>query len=120
MRLLLSKDNPPLRVAIARYLREAGYLVDVAAKGDEGLWAASENPYDVILLDLTAFAFRLLEYLFYRAGEVVTRRDFWERVFEDSSGGSSNTVDVHIGYLRKNSTLRESPISSTLAEGMVR
>ena len=42
-----------------------------------------------------------MEYLFYRSGEVVSRTDIWERVFEDGTGGSSNTVDVYIGYLRK-------------------
>ena len=52
-------------------------------------------------VDLTALEYRLLEYLCYRAGEVVPRSDIWERVFEDGMGGSSNAVDVYIGYLRK-------------------
>lgn len=52
-------------------------------------------------IDLTALEYRLLEYLSYRAGEVVSRIDIWERVFEDGTGGSSNAVDVYIGYLRK-------------------
>lgn len=50
---------------------------------------------------LTALEYRLLEYLFYRTGEVVSRTEMWERVFEDGNGGSSNAVDVYIGYLRK-------------------
>ena len=52
-------------------------------------------------IKLTALEYRLLEYFFYRLGEVVTRTDIWEKVFEDGSGGSSNVVDVYIGYLRK-------------------
>ncbi len=52
-------------------------------------------------IELTALEYRLLEYLCYRAGEVVSRSDIWERVFEDGTGGSSNAVDVYIGYLRK-------------------
>ena len=52
-------------------------------------------------IELTALEYRLLEYLCYRAGEVVPRADIWERVFEDCMGGSSNAVDVYIGYLRK-------------------
>ena len=52
-------------------------------------------------VELTALEYRLLEYLFYRSGEVVSRTDIWEHVFEDGTGGSSNAVDVYIGYLRK-------------------
>ena len=52
-------------------------------------------------IHVTALEFRLLEYLFYRAGEVVSRTDIWEHVFEDGTGGNSNAVDVYIGYLRK-------------------
>lgn len=54
-----------------------------------------------LAIELTALEYRLLEYLFYRTGEVVTRTAIWEHVFEDGSGGSSNAVDVYIGYLRK-------------------
>ena len=54
-----------------------------------------------LAIELTALEYRLLEYLFYRTGEVVTRTAIWGHVFEDGSGGSSNAVDVYIGYLRK-------------------
>ncbi len=199
MRLLIIEDNSTLRNALAQFLREAELIVDTAATGDEGLWAAVENPYDAILLDLmlpnldgmeilrqlrakgnpvhilvisardgledrlealdsgaddylvkpfplaealarvrallrrsyakkdpvlrvadlqldpirrlvrradrdvvlTALEYRLLEYLIHRADEMVSRADIWEHVFEDSSGGTSNSVDVYIGYLRK-------------------
>lgn len=52
MRLLLVEDSDRLRRWLALGLRREGYAVDVAADGHEGLWSASENTYDVIILDL--------------------------------------------------------------------
>ncbi len=51
-RLLLVEDDEPLRASIARGLREAGYSVDQAATGPEGLSLAEANAYDVIILDV--------------------------------------------------------------------
>jgi len=199
MRLLLVEDYVPLQKAVAKGLREAGHAVDVAGDGEEGLWYATRNDYDVVVLDLmlpkvdgltilrrlraqgrathvlilTAkdtvadrvqgldlgaddylvkpFAFEellarvralarraycaknpslevgdlrvetasqrvwrgkeeiqftpreyaLLEYLAMRAGEVVSRTDIWEHVYEFNSEADSNVVDVYIGYLRR-------------------
>jgi len=50
---------------------------------------------------LTPREYALLEYLAMRAGEVVSRTDIWEHVYEFHSTASSNVVDVYIGYLRK-------------------
>lgn len=50
---------------------------------------------------LTPREYALLEYLVMRPGEVVSRTDIWEHVYEFSSSASSNVVDVYIGYLRK-------------------
>lgn len=52
MRLLVVEDSPKLQRTIALALRKAGYVVDVAAQGDDGLWMASETDYDALVLDL--------------------------------------------------------------------
>jgi two-component system response regulator PhoP len=53
VRILIIEDEARLAANIARSLREsAGYAVDVAADGEDGLFMAESNPYDVILLDL--------------------------------------------------------------------
>lgn len=52
MRVLLVEDYPPLQKSLAKGLREAGYAVDVTGEGEEGLWYAQSNDYDVIVLDL--------------------------------------------------------------------
>jgi DNA-binding response OmpR family regulator len=53
MRVLIVEDEVRLAENIARSLREsAGYAVDVARDGEDGLFMAESNPYDAVLLDL--------------------------------------------------------------------
>ena len=52
-------------------------------------------------IPLTPREYALLEYLATRAGQVVSRTDIWEHVYEFDSCTSSNVVDVYIGYLRR-------------------
>lgn len=52
-------------------------------------------------LDLTAREYALLEYLALRAGQVVSRSDIWEHVYDFHSEASSNVVDVYVSYLRR-------------------
>lgn len=53
MRVLIVEDERRLAENIARSLREtAGYAVDVAFDGEDGLYMAQTNPYDLLLLDL--------------------------------------------------------------------
>jgi DNA-binding response OmpR family regulator len=199
MRLLVIEDYEPLRKSLEQGLREAGFAVDVAGDGREGLWYAESNDYDVIVLDLmlpgmdgldllkkiraegkqshvliltakdtledkvrgldmgaddylikpfaleellariralirrtytkkcrqikiddlridivaqkvfrseheillTQREYALLEYLAMRSGEIISRTDIWEHVYEFNSSATSNVVDVYIGYLRK-------------------
>ena len=199
MRILVVEDSALLRDSIAQGMREAGFSVDVAADGEQGLWFAESSEYDVIVLDLmlprmdgltllatlrqkgitthvlilTArdttedriagldrgaddylvkpFAFgellarvralvrrkyeskspviqvadlqvhttrrtverkgrsieltpreyALLEYLALRAGQVVTRTEIWEHLYEFDATTTSNVVDVFIRRLRQ-------------------
>ncbi len=199
MRVLVVEDNELLRNSLLQGLREAGFSVDAAADGTDGLWLAETGDYDVIVLDLmlpgidglsllsslrekqkdthvlilTAkdtvedritglnlgaddylvkpFAFQellarvhalvrrryqqksptillgdievdttrktvarqgspvdltpreyaLLEYLAFRSGEVVSRTEIWEHLYEFESETTSNVVDVFIKRLRE-------------------
>jgi two-component system copper resistance phosphate regulon response regulator CusR len=215
MRLLLIEDYRPLRQSLTKGLRENGFAVDATGDGKEGLWYATGNEYDVIILDLmlpgmdgleilkrirgegrktcvlilTAkdtvqdrvvgldlgaddylvkpFAFEellarirallrrsyqeksprieiddlridltgqrvwrgteeiqltpreyaLLEYLAMRFGQMVSRTDIWEHVYEFNSSASSNVVDVYIGYLRKKIERPDKPALIHTARG---
>jgi two-component system OmpR family response regulator len=50
---------------------------------------------------LTAREFALLEYLARHAGEAVTRASLLDHVWDENFEGSTNIVDVYVGYLRK-------------------
>jgi DNA-binding response OmpR family regulator len=53
MRVLVVEDEARLAENVARSLREtAGYAVDISYDGQDGLFLAQANSYDVILLDL--------------------------------------------------------------------
>jgi len=52
MRVLVVEDEAKLAGLLARGLREEGYSVDVADRGEEALWMANAVPYDAIVLDV--------------------------------------------------------------------
>ncbi|NOT00964.1 MAG: response regulator transcription factor [Phycisphaerales bacterium] len=199
MRVLLVEDYAPLRESVSQSLEEAGFAVDAASDGKEGLWYAQSGDYDAIVLDivlpsldglslltrlrrggkrtpvllltakdtvsdrvtgldlgaddylvkpfaleelharvrallrrkydaadpvvrvgnlevntvgrivhragepieLTAREYALLEFLAHRKGEIVSRTEIWEHVYDFRSTVDSNVVDVYVGYLRK-------------------
>jgi two-component system, OmpR family, response regulator len=52
VRVLIVEDEPDLAAVLARSLSEAGFAVDVAADGEDGLFRIREIPYDAVVLDL--------------------------------------------------------------------
>jgi len=52
MRALVVEDEKPIAALVRRALMEAGWSVDVLHRGDEGLEAIREQPYDVVVLDI--------------------------------------------------------------------
>jgi len=52
-------------------------------------------------IELTARQFSLLEYLMRRAGDVVSKTDIIEHVWDYAFEGDHNIVEVYMGYLRK-------------------
>ena len=207
MRVLVVEDYPPIRKAISKGLYEAAFTVDSAANGTDGLWYATSNDYDIVILDLmlpemdgmhilrelrrinspasvimltakdalpdriaafkegaddyllkpfafeellarvnalarrryqvsshilevgnleintstqqvsrggiqislTRLEYALLHYLVMRKGELVTRREIWENIYDFNSESHSNVVEVYIRYLRKKIEREEWP-----------
>jgi CheY-like chemotaxis protein len=50
--VLVVEDEPGVQELLTKRLRHAGYRVDVAGDGAQGLQRALANPYDVVVLDL--------------------------------------------------------------------
>lgn len=52
MRILIAEDEKKIAEFIKRGLKEEGYAADAVYSGDAALAQASENPYDLLLLDV--------------------------------------------------------------------
>ena len=52
MRIAYIEDNPTLLRTVADGLRKAGYAVDCADNGEDGLWLVLSDNYDVVILDI--------------------------------------------------------------------
>ena len=52
MRILLVEDESRVAGFIARGLREQTYAVDIASDGEQALYQASVNEYDIVILDV--------------------------------------------------------------------
>ena len=52
MKILLVEDEHRLAGVVKEGLAAEGFSVDIVSDGITGLWAATENPYDAIVLDI--------------------------------------------------------------------
>jgi two-component system copper resistance phosphate regulon response regulator CusR len=51
-------------------------------------------------IELSAREYALLEYLAHRQGQVVSRSEIWEHLYDQHDENTSNVDEVYIGYLR--------------------
>lgn len=52
MKLLVVEDDEKIAGAVRRGLSAEGFTVEVATRGDDGLWLAREGSFDLIILDI--------------------------------------------------------------------
>src|ERR1700690_1618400 len=50
-RILYMEDDPGLSLLLQNSLQRKGFMVDIAANGEEGLAMAATAPYDILLVD---------------------------------------------------------------------
>ena len=99
MRVLVVEDEAALREVLKADLSAAGYSVDLAADGEEGLYAATEYPIDVAIIDLglpKLSGFELIRQLRSRGKTygllILTARDRWQDKVEGLSAGADDYV----------------------------
>jgi len=99
MRVLIVEDEAALRETLRTRLVEAGFTVDVAQDGEEGLFAAIEYPLDVAVIDLGLPKLAGLEVIRrVRAARksypilILTARDNWQDKVEGLQAGADDYV----------------------------
>ncbi len=71
-----------------------------------------------VVVPLSAREFALLHYLMDRKGEVVTRSDLLEAVWDANYDGLSNVVDVHVANLRRKLDMPGRPMPIETVRGV--
>jgi two-component system response regulator PhoP len=99
MRVLVVEDEAALRETLKVRLTEAGFAVDVAQDGEEGLFAGREYPLDVAIIDLGLPKLAGLEVIrrLRAAGKtfpilILTARDNWQDKVEGLQAGADDYV----------------------------
>ena len=99
MRALVVEDEASLRESLQTRLGEAGFTVDVARDGDEGLFAGREYPLDVAVIDLGLPGISGLELIrrLRATGKtypilILTARDNWQDKVEGLQAGADDYV----------------------------
>ena len=99
MRLLVIEDDVTLRESLAQKLGEAGFAVEQAADGKEGLYFAEEYPIDLAIVDLGLPEMSGLEIIRTVRGNgktypilILTARDRWQDKVDGLSAGADDYV----------------------------
>jgi two-component system, OmpR family, response regulator PhoP len=99
MRVLVVEDEVSLRETLKTHLTEAGFSVDVAQDGEEGLFAGREYPLDVAIIDLGLPKLSGLEVIRQLRSEgkvfpilILTARDNWQDKVEGLQAGADDYV----------------------------
>lgn len=117
MRALIVEDEPKLRQQLADALIDAGYSIDLASDGEEGLYYGEEYTYDVAIIDLglpKLNGIELIEQLRDKNHSypvlILTARDSWQDKVEGLEAGADDylTKPFHIEELlaRLNALIR--------------
>ena len=63
--------------------------------------AAQKVTINDVAADLTSYEYKVLEYLMLHAGELVSKADLTEHIYQQDFDRDSNVLEVFVGRLRK-------------------
>jgi two-component system response regulator PhoP len=111
--VLLIEDDVDLRNSLSAQLRSAGFNVDSAADGEEGLYAGREFPIDLAVVDLGLPKLSGLEVIRRLRAEgktfpilVLTARDRWQDKVEGLQAGADDYVPKPFHFQELNARLQ--------------
>ena len=82
--------------------RAGGWATSVLKAGPVELDMQRQDvKVDDAAIELTSFEYKIIEYLMVRAGEVISKTELTERLYDQDFERDSNVIEVFIGRLRK-------------------
>jgi len=82
--------------------RSGGWASSVLNAGPVSLdISRQELKVEGVSIDLTSYEYRIIEHLMMRAGEVISKSDLTDRLYDQDFERDSNVIEVFIGRLRK-------------------
>ena len=82
--------------------RSGGWASSVMTAGPVKLdMSRQELTVNEAAIELTSFEYKIIEYLMVRAGQVISKTELTERLYDQDFERDSNVIEVFIGRLRK-------------------
>jgi len=82
--------------------RSGGWASSVLSAGPVDLdMSRQELKIDGAAIELTSYEYKIIEYLMVRAGQVISKSELTDRLYDQDFERDSNVIEVFIGRLRK-------------------
>ncbi|MDP6994197.1 MAG: response regulator transcription factor [Woeseiaceae bacterium] len=82
--------------------RSGGWATSVLSAGPVNLdTSRQELKVNNVAVELTSYEYRIIEHLMMRAGEVISKSELTDRLYDQDFERDSNVIEVFIGRLRK-------------------
>ena len=82
--------------------RSGGWASSIMTAGPISLdLSRQEVKVNDVVIELTSYEYKIIEYLIVRAGQVISKTELTERLYDQDFERDSNVIEVFVGRLRK-------------------